>query len=460
MAEYTRRSGSKMPVRSHRSKRGMRERRDLRNLDKEEDADKLFKAPSRRRVYELRAMADSAGADEGMIACRNHGYPNCCHGYIDCWCGYNTMTNTKCCEQVDEFKSLDQHEYVCPDRHHMSDLHEEGDCVCYSDKEKCLEHTQNEKLVMNTVISDKEMHETGRFTSHSETMHNSDKMSEVLDSIKLTYDIDPLDVTVKEINSDIVKSLSIEVPCKNVINNEKVISEEGYSEDASTSYILYFSEGDWCRPLESPPEDEDHLDTPSSSAQMEEEQKHKKGGVRGGSKSRSYSSSRHMNGSSYSYAGSSDSSGSSYSTSISTTHKSQGRELPLAPSPNNRRRHLSDIPEHRSNGDTEHPETRNAAEKQPKSSGNGSHIQGNMVMAAVQGGRDENQNRTSWKSVVQTNLGEKIDNAGSKDVGSSSRDSQKMGFHIMQVIIIEKSIDESTCSEQNTVITKRYQYIL
>ena len=39
-------------------------------------------------------------------------------------------------------------------------------------------------------------------------------------------------------------------------NDKNIPSEKGYSE-ASTSYVMYFSEGDWCRSLESPPEDEE-----------------------------------------------------------------------------------------------------------------------------------------------------------------------------------------------------------
>ena len=76
-------------------------------------------------------------------------------------------------------------------------------------------------------------------------------------------------------------------------------------------------------------------------------------------------------------------------------------------------------------------------EKKPSSSGKVGNFQGHVATMMMQGGRDENQNKTSWKSVLQTNLNKKIDNVSTKEAGSgAAKDSQKMGFNTMQVKII------------------------
>ena len=93
-----------------------------------------------------------------------------------------------------------------------------------------------------------------------------------------------------------------------------------------------------------------------------------------------------------------------------------------AMSPGSLTRQLSSIPESRTEGDGDDTEktTKDSVEKKPSSSGKVGNFQGHVATMVMQGGRDENQNKTSWKSVLQTNLNERIDNVGTKEAGSGA----------------------------------------
>ena len=116
-------------------------------------------------------------------------------------------------------------------------------------------------------------------------------------------------------------------------------------------------------------------------------------------------------------------------------------------SPGSLTRQLSSIPESRTEGDGDDTDktTKDSVEKKPSSSGKVGNFQGHVATMVMQGGRDENQNKTSWKSVLQTNLNERIDNVSTKEAGSgAAKDSQKMGFNMMQVKIIFQRFETSS----------------
>ena len=441
MAEYSRRSGSKAPVKTYRSKRGMRERRDLRSLDKEDDEERMFKAPSRRRVYELKAIADTAGPEQGMTACGSHGDDQFHHGYMDCCCCVREVTNAKICtEPLHKLNSFDEHEDES-----ATDLHEMfvDTAFCENTKDNhCNEQNQKERdrIDENTTSdTDIEMH-AAQDVAFENSDFSCDKLSELLESFKITCDMNSPDVAIKTVNSDTVKSLTVELPCKKGIIDKNIPSEKGYSE-ASTSYVMYFSEGDWCRSLESPPEDEEGM-SGGVSSQQEEEKKHGGGGG-GSSRSRGHSDSsphRCSGRGGSGGGGSSFNSGSSHGGSTRQSRsESRSVERGRTMSPGSLTGQLSSIPESRMEGDGDDTEkmTKDSVEKKPSSSGKVGNFQGHVATMMMQGGRDENQNKTSWKSVLQTNLNERIDTVGTKEAGSgAAKDSQKMGFNMMQVKII------------------------
>ena len=456
MAEYSRRSGSKAPTRTYRSKRGMRERRDLRSLDKEDDEEKMFKAPSRRRVYELKAIADTAGPEQGMTACCSNGCNQLYRNSVASCCVPEVTSAKLSAEPLYNLNSLQEHENESATDLH--DVFDTGFCVDTKDNH-CNKQNQKEpgRIDGNTSDTDVEMHaaqDAAQDAVPQNTDFSCDKLSELLESIKITCDMNSPDVAIKTINSDAVKLLTVELPCRKSAIDKNTPSEKGYSEP-STSYVMYFSEGDLCRPLESPPEDEEGMS--GGSSQQEEERKHGGGGG-GSSKSRSHSPHRSGSGSGGGSVGggSSFSSGSSHgsSTRQSRSESRSTAERGRAMSPGSQTRQLSSIPESRTEGDGDNTEktTKDSVEKKPSSSGKVGNYQGHVPAIVMQGGRDENQNKTSWKSVLQTNLSERIDNVGTKDAGfGAAKDPQKMGFNVMQVNFFCQWFD--TCKLYNGVFT-------
>ena len=434
----------------------MRERRDLRALDKEEEEDKLFKPQSRRRVYELRAMADTAGPDQGMAACSNHVNCTRYRGYEECCRGYNALINNIFCDQkvvdLDPTDNLNLHdEYFCSFYDNVSELHEKSEFSCWLNHDNCLKNSCNQKGNItnptNPVVTDFKMHDSPNIAFQNESDNFcDDKLCELLENVKLNSDdFDPSKVTINKINTDVVKALTIELPYKKDRRDENFVKDKGFREEATTSFVMYFSEGDWCRPLEAPPEDEEVGGGGmgmGNLVQQEEEKKHGGGGSKG-IKMKSYSSFAHSYGSSESGGcgggRSSHSSGSSHSSTRHSRSESRIHECSRTMSPSGLSRQLPTISEGRTEGDGDDSKSNTTAkdsiENHPSSSGK--VAQGHAAMAVVQGGRDENQNKTSWKSVVQTNLGERIENVSAKEGSGGSKDSQRGGFNMMQVIVFQ-----------------------
>ena len=372
-------------------------------------------------------LQTTAGPEQGMTACCSNGYNQFYHGSISCYCVPEVTSANLSAERLHNLNSLQEH-----DNESGTDLHEAFDtgfCVNTKDNQ-CSEQNQKEPDRIAENTSDTEMHAAEDAVPQN-TDFSCDKLSELLRNIKITCDMNSPDVAIRTINSDVVKSLTVELPCKKSALDKNIPTEIGYSE-SSTSYVMYFSEGDWCRPLESPPEDEEGMG--GGSSHQEEERRH--GGGRGGS-SKSRSHSPHGSGRDSGGGGSSFSSGSSHDSSTRQSRpESRTTERGRAMSPGSLTRQLSSIPESRTEGDGDDTEktTKDSVEKKPNSSGKVGNYQGHVPAMVMQGGRDENQNKTSWKSVLQTNLSERIDNVGTKDAGSgAAKDPQKMGFNMMQV---------------------------
>ncbi len=406
---------------------GMRERRDLRTLDQEDDTDKLFKPPSRRRVYELKAMVDSATSDQGMAACSNHENRECDHGY---WCGSNSFPFKSCGHSLTNNGNAEEKYVVCAADTELV-VHEE---CCSKDSVDVLHESNIRRSTENDDVSascdpDSGMHDPSSILPCSAISDKrNEKLCTSLQNITLASDINSEDITVKEIRSDVVQSVSIEIPCKKSVDEDRGA--------VCTSFVLYFTENDWCRPLESPPDEEEQqygAGAYASGGYTEEEKKEKE--KKGGSKSSSKSHSNHKHeshGQRHETGSEPGSSSGGQSGTRASARSSSGAERQRVGSPHSRvlGRQLSIIPEGgQSDGENAPTDRKDAIQSKPKvASGNVGHFQGNVATAVVQGTRDENQNRT-WKSVQLGNL-DKMEGSHGKDGGSpTDKDAAKVSHH-------------------------------
>ncbi len=433
LSEYSRRSGTKGSAssRSHRShRRGMRERLDLRDMDKDEDTTGL-KMPSRKRVWELKSMAAQGNLDEGKLAWSGyHSTPNNESIYQDishtngCYdnvlsepvdlCSLHDSLKHKLCFNSPnrmEQNHFDDQEHLHGDINRIESVHR----ILKSNVDSFyVEHDQHESLPnfsegVCTNVNPSVANETLCQMLTNMSLTNSETGPYVHDSQN----------KVTHLSSDALQLLTIETPM--TTQTDDVFS--GSPSESQLSCVMYYSEGDWSRDLEGPPEEEEMgMGYQASGYQPEEERKEKEK-KSGGHRSKSVSSvGKRPSATSIGIA--SQSHQQSTADPILNGHNHTGQHTShghrsISPNPANRT--LATIQESggmQGKGTASHQDMTDSAQKTNRPS---MYQLGTPIAVSVpSGGKDENQNKTGWKSVLQTNLSDRLDTGVKEESRPSS----------------------------------------
>lgn len=381
-------------------------------------------------MYELKAMADIAGPDQGRRACSDRDNHERSH-----------------VERLHDCKKLThnggQAASVCVDCCGVAVVPEDCSTNVYESHLHDVQALRD--IPFFGAESEETMHESSDVIHQLSRKFCLNKSRELL----RICDGSTAGISVRQVDTDVVKSLTIEIPQQQDPRN---IGEETHSHcggEASMSMIMYFSERDRCRPLGSPPEEEEHhvVSHSEATSHAEEEKKKKKVGASkpktAQSKASKMVSAEARSGLSQAdmpqTAGShvQESTGSGNSTVQPGAERGRlvggtaglrggSARSPLAIIPESR------LEEARFNRPVDRVEAQPAAESRAAPA---AHFQGQVAAASVAapvgtGRLDENQNKTTWRSVLQTNLGDKID-MSAKDGSSAPKDAQKFGGGFM-----------------------------